>query len=39
MIILHFNVLFLLYKHTDGGVSDDFPKIFDHFPKISEEIL
>ena len=30
---------FLLYKHTDGGVLDDFPKISDHFPKISEVFL
>ena len=29
------HVLFcLLYKHTDNGVFDDFPKISDHFPKI-----
>ena len=25
---------FLLYKHTDDGVFDDFPKISDYFPKI-----
>ena len=32
------HVLFcLLYKHTDDGVSDDFPKISDHLPKISED--
>ena len=30
-------MFFLLYKHTDGGVFDDFPKISDHFPKISED--
>ena len=24
----------LLYKRTDNGVFDDFPKISDHFPKI-----
>ena len=29
-------MFFLLYKHTDDGVFDDFPKISDHFPKISE---
>ena len=27
-------MFFLLYKHTDDGVFDDFPKICDHFPKI-----
>ena len=26
-------MFFLLYKHTDDGVFDDFPKIYDHFPK------
>ena len=30
-------MFFLLYKHTDDGVFDDFPKICDHFPKISED--
>ena len=31
-------VMFLsLYRHTDDGVIDDFPKIFDHFAKISED--
>ena len=29
-------MLFLLYKHTDDGVFDDFP-ISDHSPKISED--
>ena len=29
-------MFFLLYKHTDDGVFDDFPKISDHFPKISK---
>ena len=24
----------LLYRHADGGVFDDFPKISDHLPKI-----
>ena len=28
---------FLLYKHPDDGVFDDFPKISDYFPKISED--
>ena len=27
-------MFFLLYKHADNGVFDDFPKISDHFPKI-----
>ena len=27
-------MFFLLYKHTDDGFFDDFPKISDHFPKI-----
>ena len=26
---------FYMYKHTDDGVSDDFPKVFDHFTKNS----
>ena len=30
-------MFFLLYKHTDDGVFDDFPNISDHFPKISED--
>ena len=30
-------MFFLLYKHTDYGVFDDFPKISDHFPTISED--
>ena len=29
-------MFFLLYKHTDDGVFDDF-QISDHFPKISED--
>ena len=29
-------MLFLLYKLTDDGVFDNFLKISDHFPKISE---
>ena len=29
-------MFFLLYEHTDNGVFD-FPKISDHFPKISNE--
>ena len=32
-------MFFLLYKHTDDGVFDDFTKISDHFPKISEDSL
>ena len=31
-------MFFLLYKHTDDGVFDDFPQISDHFPKISEDV-
>ena len=27
----------LLYKHTNDDVFDDFPKISEHFPKISED--
>ena len=27
----------LLYRHADDGVFDDFPKISDHRPKISED--
>ena len=34
MFELTSNVFFLLYKHTDDGVFDDFLKISDHFPKI-----
>ena len=30
-------MFFLLYRHTDDGIFDDFPKISDHFRKISEE--
>ena len=30
-------VFFLLYRHADEGVFDDFPKISDHLPKISED--
>ena len=30
-------MFFLLYRHADDGVSDDFPKISDHLPKISED--
>ena len=26
-------MFFLLYKQTDDGVFDDFPKISHHFPK------
>ena len=31
-------MFFLLCRHVDDGVFDDFPKISDHLPKISEEI-
>ena len=30
-------MFFLLYKNTDDGVFDDFPKISDHFLEISED--
>ena len=30
-------MFFLLYRHTDDDVFDDFPSIFDHFPNISED--
>ena len=30
-------MFFLLYRHADDGVFDDFPKIFDHLPKICED--
>ena len=30
-------MFFLLYRHGDDGVFDDFPKISDHLPKISED--
>ena len=30
-------MFFLLYRHADDGVFDDFPKTFDHLPKISED--
>jgi len=30
-------MFFLLYRHTDEGVFDDFAKIFDHFLKIYED--
>ena len=30
-------IFFLLYKHTDDEVFDDFPKISEHFPKICED--
>ena len=29
-------MFFLLYKHADDAVFDDFPKISDRFPKISK---
>ena len=30
-------MFFLLYRHSDDGVLDDFTKISDHLPKISED--
>ena len=30
-------MFFLLDRHTNDGVIDDFPKISDHFPTISED--
>ena len=30
-------MFFLLYRHADKSVFDDFPKISDHLPKISED--
>ena len=30
-------MFFLLYRHADDSVFDDFPKIPDHLPKISED--
>ena len=30
-------MFFLLYRHADDGVLDDFPKISDYLPKISED--
>ena len=30
-------MFFLLYRHADDGVLDDFPKISDHLPKIFED--
>ena len=30
-------MFFLLYRHADYSVFDDFPKISDHLPKISED--
>ena len=32
-------MFFLLYKHTDDGVFDDFPNTSDYFSKISEDFL
>ena len=31
------NVLFIIWRHADDAVFDDFPKISDHFPKIAED--
>ena len=30
-------MFFLLYRHADDGIFDDFPIISDHLPKISED--
>ena len=30
-------MFFLLYKHTDDSVFDDYPKISDHFQKILKD--
>ena len=30
----HRVMFFLLYRHADDGVFDDFPKISDHFPRL-----
>jgi len=30
-------MFFLLYRHTDNSIFDDFLKISDHFPEISED--
>ena len=30
-------MFFLLYRHANDGVFDDFPKISDHLPKISKD--
>ena len=30
-------MFFLLYRHADDGVFDDFPTISDHLPEISED--
>ena len=30
-------MFFLLYRHTEDGVFDDFRKISDHFLKITED--
>ena len=30
-------MFYLLYRHTDDGIIDDFPKIFERFQKISED--
>ena len=31
-------MFFLLYRHTNYGVIDDFRKISDHFPKILQNL-
>ena len=32
-------ILYLLYRHIDDSVFDDFPKISDHFPKILQNLF
>jgi len=32
-------MFFLLYRRADGTVFDEFPKISDHFPNISEDFF
>ena len=31
-------MFFLLYRHSNDGVINDFPKISDHFPKILQSL-
>ena len=31
-------MFFVLYRHTDDGIFDDFPQISDHFPKILQNL-
>ena len=34
-----FELSLLLYRHPDDSVFDDFPKISNHFPKISKDSI